>query len=286
MGCVDWESAYPPLTQRGSVRFAAFSPDSRSYVITASSDGTARIWDVASGEAASPALRFSGIPSGVAFTSGDRVQVRSLSGEEEWTTTWALVSNPLPGGGDLAGRRSPFALPHRPRSGSHAARPTAPAHSLEPLRVTRVLRRNSSDRSCSAAGPPIVYVLSGRLRQSRYRNAFVFKIIRQYCARLSAGSSDRCAAMLFTNSASRRTSSASGFRAVVSSRARRIWLSMFRGCLAPEALGEAGGLLVGERPVQEAKGLGGHGRRVAHRATEVGVGGIVRRQDRAPEAIA
>jgi WD40 repeat protein len=86
----------PPLAQRGSVRFAAFSPDSRSYVITASSDGTARVWDASSGEAASPALRFSGTPSGAGFPSQDHVQVRSIHGDEEWTITWPLVSDPLP----------------------------------------------------------------------------------------------------------------------------------------------------------------------------------------------
>ena len=86
----------PPLKQSGSVRFAAFSPDSRSYVITASTDGSARVWDAGSGEPVTPALRFSGTPSGVTFPTEEQVRVRSKSGDEEWTTIWPLVSNASP----------------------------------------------------------------------------------------------------------------------------------------------------------------------------------------------
>ena len=78
------------------MRFAAFSPDSRSYVITASTDGSARVWDAGSGEPVTPALRFSGTPSGVTFPTEEQVRVRSKSGDEEWTTIWPLVSNASP----------------------------------------------------------------------------------------------------------------------------------------------------------------------------------------------
>ena len=86
----------PPLKQLGSVRSAAFSPDSRSYVVTASTDSTVRVWDAATGEPVTPGLRFSGTPIGVAFPSEAEVQVRSLLGDQEWTSTWRLLSTSLP----------------------------------------------------------------------------------------------------------------------------------------------------------------------------------------------
>ena len=86
----------PPLKQLGSVRCAAFSPDSRSYVITASTDNTARVWDAATGEPVTPGLKFSGTPIGAAFPSEAEVQIRSLLGDQELTSTWQLVSSSLP----------------------------------------------------------------------------------------------------------------------------------------------------------------------------------------------
>ncbi len=86
----------PPLKHLGSVRAAAFSPDSRSYVVTASTDNSARVWDAATGEPVAPGLRFSGTPIGVVFPSDAEVQVRSIVGGQEWTSTWKLLSTSLP----------------------------------------------------------------------------------------------------------------------------------------------------------------------------------------------
>ena len=86
----------PPLKQLGSVRCAAFSPDSRSYVITASTDDNARVWDARTGEPVTPPLKFSGSPIGAAFPSDAEVQVRSVLGNQEWTSTWRLLSSNLP----------------------------------------------------------------------------------------------------------------------------------------------------------------------------------------------
>ena len=55
------------------------------------------------------------------------------------------------------------------------------------------------------------------------------------------------------------------------------------GCFPAQPIGEAGGLFVGERAVQEAEGLRGHGGGIAHRATEVGIGRVMRRHDRDQE---
>jgi eukaryotic-like serine/threonine-protein kinase len=85
----------PPLKQLGSVRCAAFIPDSRSYVITASTDNTARVWDAATGEPVTPGLRFSGTPIGADFPSEAKVQIRSVLGDQEWTSTWQLFRSSL-----------------------------------------------------------------------------------------------------------------------------------------------------------------------------------------------
>jgi len=57
----------PKMVHRGAVNFACFSPDQRK-VATASSDGTARIWDAASGEALTPALEHQNWVTNVSFS--------------------------------------------------------------------------------------------------------------------------------------------------------------------------------------------------------------------------
>ena len=84
-------------------------------------------------------------------------------------------------------------------------------------------------------------------------------------------------------STSRRTSSASGSRAVVSRTARRTCAARSPGASRRSRSARCGGLLVGERAVEQAERLGGHGGRVADGATGVGVGRVVRRQDRDQE---
>jgi WD40 repeat protein len=80
------------LKHTARVTGGAFSPDGRR-VITASTDGTARVWDAATGEAVTPALFHGGVARGgsthehpqAAFTSdGDRVLVASWAGVRAW----------------------------------------------------------------------------------------------------------------------------------------------------------------------------------------------------------
>jgi WD40 repeat protein len=45
----------PPITHKGTIEHAAFSPDG-SMIVTASDDNTARVWNTATGEALTPPL--------------------------------------------------------------------------------------------------------------------------------------------------------------------------------------------------------------------------------------
>src|SRR5258708_1941281 len=66
------QSAFPraPLSSfrhDASLITASFSPDGR-WVVTASEDGTARVWEVASGKAVGQPLRHDGVVSSAAFS--------------------------------------------------------------------------------------------------------------------------------------------------------------------------------------------------------------------------
>src|SRR5271157_1924521 len=96
------QSAFPrvPLSSfrhDASLITASFSPDGR-WVVTASEDGTARVWEVASGKAVGQPLRHNGVIKSVAFSpDGKRVVTASADGTARvWeAATGKAVGEPL-----------------------------------------------------------------------------------------------------------------------------------------------------------------------------------------------
>ena len=71
-----------------SVQYASFSPDGR-YLVTASNDHTARVWEVATGEAVTPSLRHNFLVTS-AFFSPDGHRVVTASGDGT-ARVWEIV---------------------------------------------------------------------------------------------------------------------------------------------------------------------------------------------------
>src|SRR5271157_5229095 len=96
------QSAFPrpPLSSfrhDANLITASFSPDGR-WVVTASEDGTARVWEVASGKAVGQPLRHNGVIKSVAFSpDGKRVVTASADGTARvWeAATGKAVGEPL-----------------------------------------------------------------------------------------------------------------------------------------------------------------------------------------------
>jgi WD40 repeat protein len=85
----------PPLRhQQGSAVFqACFSPDS-SLVLTASGDGTARLWDALSGQPVSEPMRHAGVVDRVCFSPDGQ---RLVTGSHDQTVRfWDVVRAPRP----------------------------------------------------------------------------------------------------------------------------------------------------------------------------------------------
>src|SRR5207248_971462 len=77
-----------PLRHRGEVSQAWFAPDGRR-IVTASIDGTARVWDAETGEALTPPLEHGAAVRHVAFSPDGR---RLLTASDDHTArVWDLA---------------------------------------------------------------------------------------------------------------------------------------------------------------------------------------------------
>ena len=74
------------MRHEGTVGGAAFSPD-QQRVLTWSRDGTARLWDAATGQQQGPALRHEGTVGGAAFSPDQR---RVLTWSEGTARLWDI----------------------------------------------------------------------------------------------------------------------------------------------------------------------------------------------------
>ena len=83
----------PPLRHDGQVWYAEFSPDGR-LILTASLDGTARVWDAATGQPVTPPLRHDG-PVWHAEFSPDGRRVLTASGDAT-ARTWEISADDRP----------------------------------------------------------------------------------------------------------------------------------------------------------------------------------------------
>src|SRR5262249_4875120 len=84
-----------PLQHHGFLWYADFSPDGR-YVVTASGDKTARVWDSATGEPITPPLRHPGGVSIAAVSPDGRRVATAGEGEGSMLRLWQLPQDHRP----------------------------------------------------------------------------------------------------------------------------------------------------------------------------------------------
>ena len=94
------------LLHHGSVEVAAFSPDSRQ-VVTASGDGTARVWDAATGQPVTPPMRYGGQAGAATFgRDGSYVVTAGYPSDGSWESilrVWdAKTGRPITAPDDLS----------------------------------------------------------------------------------------------------------------------------------------------------------------------------------------
>jgi len=82
----------PLRTPGGIIRMARWSPDGR-FIITRSDDRTARVWDAATGEAVTPALKHAGDVAFARMTGTDRLITASYP---DLLRAWDLEESTLP----------------------------------------------------------------------------------------------------------------------------------------------------------------------------------------------
>ena len=90
------ETLLPPLRHGGNVRFVTFSPDG-NLIATASDDGTARLWDAATGEPVSGELRHAAGPVTGSVFSPDGQRLLTLGQATTSSTNatlWEVPSAP------------------------------------------------------------------------------------------------------------------------------------------------------------------------------------------------